>query len=478
MSQLQTINFVLNGQQVNVSMDDTQQSLLSFLRDSVRKTGTKEGCNEGDCGACTVVIGKANGDKVKYKAVNACILLLAQVDNCEVITVEGVQGDDGALHPVQQALVDYHGSQCGFCTPGFVMSLYAHYRNRLPADRQTLKDTLAGNLCRCTGYGPILAAGQAMYNYPEPKGENTASDAAVLTQNDAQIQNSTAEIFSPKTEEQLQELLQKFPDATLWAGGTDTGLWLTKKLQHLPRIILLGKIATLNFVKDRKQGLSIGAMASYSDVIGIIAEKWPAFGEVIRRTGSTQIRNSGTIGGNIANGSPIGDMAPILIVLGAKLVLRKQGQQREILLEDFFIEYGKQDLAAGEYLAEILISKQAEQLEFRTWKISKRFDQDISAVLGAFSWEDDEDKIANMRIAFGGMAATPKRAKATEDVLRDNIVTEALLDKACQALNEDFTPLSDMRASSSYRQEIAASLLRKAFANKPVSLAKADEVSS
>ncbi|MBL4617930.1 MAG: FAD binding domain-containing protein [Robiginitomaculum sp.] len=336
MSQLQTINFVLNSQQVSVSISDTQQSLLSFLRDSVRKTGTKEGCNEGDCGACTVVIGKITGDQIKYKAVNACILLLAQVDNCEVITVEGVQGDDGALHPVQQALVDYHGSQCGFCTPGFVMSLYAHYRNRLPADRQTLKDTLAGNLCRCTGYGPILAAGQAMYNYPEPKDEITASDKAVLSQGDDQIQNSTAEIFAPKTEEQLQELLQKLPEATLWAGGTDTGLWLTKKLQNLPQIILLGKIATLNFVKDTPQGLSIGAMASYSDVIAIVAGKWPAFGEVIRRTGSTQIRNSGTIGGNIANGSPIGDMAPILIVLGAKLVLRKQGQQREIFLEDFY----------------------------------------------------------------------------------------------------------------------------------------------
>jgi xanthine dehydrogenase small subunit len=473
MSQLQTINFVLNSQKFSVPITDTQQSLLAFLRDNLRKTGTKEGCNEGDCGACTVVIGRPSADSVKYEAVNSCILLLAQVDNCEVITVEGVQGDDGSLHPVQQALVDYHGSQCGFCTPGFVMSLYAHYRNRLPADRQSLKDTMAGNLCRCTGYGPILAAGQAMYNYPEPKMEITAHDLAIFPQNDAQSQRSDDQVFAPKTEEELQQLLQLHPDATLWAGGTDTGLWLTKKLQDLPQIILLGKIATLNFVKDTKQGLSIGAMASYSDVMGIVADKWPDFGEVIRRTGSTQIRNSGTIGGNIANGSPIGDMAPILIVLGAKLILRKQEQQREILLEDFFIEYGKQDLAAGEYLAEIVIPKQAEQLELRALKISKRFDQDISAVLGAFSWAEDGDKIVNMRIAFGGMAAIPKRALATEKVLQKNIITDDLLDKALQALATDFTPLSDMRASSRYRQQIAASLLRKAFANESVSLAKA-----
>ncbi|MBL1430743.1 MAG: xanthine dehydrogenase small subunit [Robiginitomaculum sp.] len=471
MKQLQTINFVLNGQQFSVPITDTQQSLLAFLRDNLRKTGTKEGCNEGDCGACTVVIGRPSTGNVKYEAVNACILLLAQVDNCELITVEGVQGDDGALHPVQQALVDYHGSQCGFCTPGFVMSLYAHYRNRLPADRQSLKDTMAGNLCRCTGYGPILAAGQAMYNYPEPKGEVTPENLSIVPQDDSQ--NLDDQIFAPKTEEELQELLQLYPDATLWAGGTDTGLWLTKKLQHLPQIILLGKIATLNFVKDTKQGLSIGAMASYSDVMAIVADKWPNFAEVIRRTGSTQIRNSGTIGGNIANGSPIGDMAPILIVLGAKLILRKQEQQREILLEDFFIEYGKQDLAAGEYLAEILIPKQAEKLNLATWKISKRFDQDISAVLAAFSWEADGDKIADIRIAFGGMAATPKRAKTTENILRDNVVTDDLLDQACEALNEDFTPLSDMRASSSYRQQIAQNLLRKAFAAVPVSLAKA-----
>lgn len=471
MSETQYVQFLLNGQPTRVPITDKHQTVLQYLRASARLTGTKEGCAEGDCGACTIVIGELEAGEVKYRALNGCILLLAQIHGHEVITVEGVQDKDGRLHPVQQALVDFHGSQCGFCTPGFVMSLYAHYRNNLPNDRQSLKDTLAGNLCRCTGYGPILAAGQAMYGYQS----SPIPDTKTALQGIPHVQPVTDDLlFAPTSESELQEILQAHPTATLWAGGTDTGLWLTKKLQHLSAIVLLGGIKSLDFVEQTKTGIRIGAMCRYSDLIELFASKWPDFAEVIRRTGSTQIRNSGTVGGNIANGSPIGDMAPMLMVLGASLLLRNQNGQREVLLEDFFIAYGEQDLRPGEYLAEIHLPKSAERLHFSASKVSKRFDQDISAVLGAFAWELTNDKMQNVRIAFGGMAATPKRAALAEQTLEGKAITDQQIRLAISALRQDFTPLDDMRASAKYRNQIAGALLQKAFCEQPLSLAKAE----
>ncbi len=482
MTDHQQICFVLNGQMVRVDPTDTHQTLLQFLRSHPERTGTKEGCAEGDCGACTIVIGQLDGDKVQYRALNACILLLAQVDGREVITVEGLQDQTGRLHPVQQALVDFHGSQCGFCTPGFVMSLYAHYRNQLPNDRQTLKNTLAGNLCRCTGYGPILAAGQAMYGYDAPEHIDSVSLLReVSKEKPLQLEapgidpTQTEHLFAPTNEEELQDLMQTHPDATLWAGGTDTGLWVTKRLSRLPCMILLHKIESLNFIHETSDGLHIGAMTRYGQLIELITEKWPGFGEVIRRTGSTQIRNAGTLGGNIANGSPIGDMPPILIALGATLVLRSKNGDREIPIEDFFIEYGKQDLRPGEYVQTIKIPREAEQLQFTSWKISKRFDQDISAVLGAFSFTRTHGKITEARIAFGGMAAIPKRAAACEKALLNTNGDAAALADAIKALAEDFTPMADMRASDQYRMQVAQSLLQKALLTEsPVYLGKSE----
>jgi len=453
-----------------VTPRDPHISLLQYLREQAALRGTKEGCAEGDCGACTIVLGQLDGAKVKYRAINACIYLLAQVHGCEVITVEGLQDQDGALHPVQQALVEFHGSQCGFCTPGFVMSLYAHYRNQLPNDRRSLKDTLAGNLCRCTGYGPILSAGQAMYGYQRP---DEPDNLAILQAIEAARQQGER-LFIPTTEQELQELLQNYPDAVLWAGGTDTGLWLSKHLQELSTIILLGQIPSLDFVRENKDGLAIGATTAYADVIELFTNKWPAMGEVMRRIGSTQIRNSGTIGGNIANGSPIGDMAPMLMVLGGKLRLTSANGIREILLEDYFIAYGKQDLQAGEYVHSIFIPKATEDMIFHAWKISKRFDQDISAVLGAFAYERNGQEIKKLRIAYGGMAAIPKRAVLSEKVLQGTAGTPEQLKQAKLALIQDFTPLSDMRASAQYRQQVAGALLTKAFSFNPVSLAIAE----
>ncbi|PHR62644.1 MAG: xanthine dehydrogenase small subunit [Robiginitomaculum sp.] len=480
MTHSQQICFVLNGQMARVDPTDTHQTLLQFLRAHPDLTGTKEGCAEGDCGACTIVIGQLDGAEVQYRALNACILLLAQVDGREVITVEGLQDKSGQLHPVQQALVDFHGSQCGFCTPGFVMSLYAHYRNQLPADRQSLKNTLAGNLCRCTGYGPILAAGQAMYGYEAPEQIDTVSLLReIQKQKPLQLDapgidpTQTEQLFAPTSEDELQDLMHAHPDAVLWAGGTDTGLWVTKRLSRLPCVILLHKIESLNFMRETPDGYHIGAMTRYSQLTQQITEKWPDFGEVIRRTGSTQIRNAGTLGGNIANGSPIGDMPPILISLGATLVLRKKGSDREIPIEDFFIEYSKQDLRAGEYVQAIKIPNSAAQSQFTSWKISKRFDQDISAVLGAFCLTRDRDKITDVRIAFGGMAAIPKRASACEKALLHTNGDATALAKATKALAEDFTPMADMRASDQYRMQVAQSLLHKALiSDSPVYLGK------
>ncbi|MBL4596660.1 MAG: xanthine dehydrogenase small subunit [Robiginitomaculum sp.] len=472
MSRSAHIQFILNGQLHQVEPVDTHQTLLQYLRGQAALRGTKEGCAEGDCGACTLVVGELSGNKIVYRALNACILLLAQIDGCEVISVEGVQDKDGGLHPVQQALVDFHGSQCGFCTPGFVMSLYAHYRNGRPADRESLKTALAGNLCRCTGYGPILAAGQAMYNYQQPEVMDTVSLLREIANNELvlHVADDDNQLFAPTNESELQQLLQQYPTATLWAGGTDAGLWITKRLARLPTIIMLGKIAELNFVRQTSAGIHMGAMARYVDVCDILATEWPAFGEVIRRTGSVQVRNAGTLGGNIANGSPIGDMAPVLIALGAKLTLAKQGSTREILLEDFFVAYGQQDLGPGEYVRSIFIPTGSAQLA--TWKISKRFDQDISAVLGAFCFSLAGGRITELRIAYGGMAATPKRALATEAVLLGQVPSEEILATATLSLAEDFTPISDMRASSSYRMQSAQALLRKTFSASHVYLAK------
>ncbi len=462
-----SIRFLLNGQIVCVTTDDPHMSLLQYIREQAALCGTKEGCAEGDCGACTLVVGKIIDGEVKYRALNACILLLAQIHGCEVITVEGLQGEDGALHPVQQALVEFHGSQCGFCTPGFVMSLYAHYRNQLPNDRQSLKTALAGNLCRCTGYGPIIAAGQAMYGYPKP----VEPDSLKILQTITGTPQQDERLFAPTTETDLQELLQKYPDAVLWAGGTDAGLWLSKNLQDISNIILLGSIPELDFVRDDESGLHIGATTRYADVIELCADKWPAMGEVMRRIGSTQIRNSGTIGGNIANGSPIGDMAPMLITMNARLNLASAEGIREILLESYFLEYGKQDLRPGEYIHSIFIPKPARDVIFHAWKISKRFDQDISAVLGAFSYERKKGRINNLRIAYGGMAAIPRRAFLAEQALEGTCADDTSIAQACQALIRDFTPLDDMRASAKYREQVAKALLNKAFQDNPVSLA-------
>ncbi len=458
------VSFTLNGKAVELQNPDPTQTLLNWLRQSRTLTGTKEGCAEGDCGACTVVIGDPNATPT-WQAMNACIVFLPTLDGKTVITVEGV-AKDGNLHPVQRALVEHHGSQCGFCTPGFVMSLYAHYRNDGAVDEETLNDVLAGNLCRCTGYAPIIRAAKAMYDYPKVEEialtAATKQDTLALSMTDP-LTGTKKQYFAPQTLDALAALYTDHPDATILAGGTDVGLWVTKKHAVLETLIDIGRVAGFAEIAQDKNKLSIGAGARYANAYAALGNLHPTLGEMVRRIGSTQIRNAGTIGGNIANGSPIGDMPPPLIALGAILVLRKGETRRRIALEDFFIAYGQQDLAPGEFVEAVIVPKPDPSTRFAVYKISKRFDQDISALCGAFFVRLQGEDVSEARFAFGGMAAIPARAKAAEAALIGKAWSETNLRAAMTALAQDFTPLSDMRASADYRLQAAQNLMWKFY---------------
>ncbi len=459
------VRFRLDGRVVEVVNPDPTLTLLRWLRSDGARAGTKEGCAEGDCGACTVVVADGSEAMPVFRAVNACILFLPMLDGMTLYTVESLSPSEGPLHPVQQAMVDLSGSQCGFCTPGFVMSLYAHYRNGAATDDDTVHDALAGNLCRCTGYGPIVAAARAM-NAPPHVAESvpTAVDAdGMLALVFSDPRGPQREFFAPRDLAELEAVSQAHPDATYVAGATDVGLWVTKKLQVLQTIISLNKVAELRQMRDTGASLEIGAGVRYSEAFAALAALSPDLGELLRRLGSVQVRNAGTIGGNIANGSPIGDSPPPLIALGAQIVLNKSGVRRTVALEDFYIAYGKQDRAPGEFVETIIVPKPAPGTVFHTYKLSKRFDQDISAVCAAIALKVEGGTARGVRIAYGGMAATPKRASAAEAALEGKPWNEASVETAMAALEQDFTPLTDMRASAAYRRTAAKNLLRRAL---------------
>ena len=465
------IKFLMDGDVRTLEACDPSSTVLEWLRESEHRCGTKEGCAEGDCGACTVVIGELVEDRVRYRAINACIYLLPMLHGKELITVESI-GSSKAMHPVQESMVECHGSQCGFCTPGFVMSLFARYQNSDPSLPRSVNTVLAGNLCRCTGYGPIQKAAaslednedlQAKFGGPETV-EKLKAIAAMPPEpiqfHDA-VQATNRKGFAPTTEKQLCGILQNHPDAVVVAGATDVGLWITKKLASLSTLVFLGNIGALRKIETTEAGTEIGAGVTYSDALAHLRKVHGDLGELLERIGSVQVRNSGTIGGNIANGSPIGDTPPFLIALDAKLKLASTAGERALPIEDFFIDYGKQDLRPGEYVKSVIIPSVAPDQLFRTYKVSKRFDQDISAVCGAFSVTLHEGQVRSARIAFGGMAATPKRALACENALLGQNWTTQSIEAACSALADDFSPLSDMRASAVYRNKIAQNLLRK-----------------
>jgi xanthine dehydrogenase small subunit len=445
------------------------RTVLDYLRLEERARGTKEGCNEGDCGACTVALGSLKDGRLVYEPVNACILLLGHLDGKELVSVDDLS-TDGHLHPVQQALVDTHGSQCGFCTPGFVMSLFTLYQKGGAPTREEIATHIAGNLCRCTGYRPIIDAGLASCNghatdrWARKADAVTARLKALDDGTDVFIGSPHSFIARPARAETLARLAAEHPDATIVSGATDVGLWITKQMRDLPKIILTGGVNALHVVSDMGAHIAIGAAATYAEATPALSSIDPDVAEVLRRLGSTQVRASGTVGGNIANGSPIGDMPPMLIALGATLTLRHGGTERALPLEDFFIAYGKQDRKPGELVWRVDVPKLKHNEAFRAYKLSKRFDQDISAVMAAIRFTLDGRRIASARIAFGGMAATPKRAGATEEALTGTSLDQpAAWDSAIASLGRDFQPISDMRASASYRMDAAQGLLRKAL---------------
>jgi xanthine dehydrogenase small subunit len=535
------ITFIFRGQRRELKDFPPTRSVLDWLREDQRATGTKEGCNEGDCGACTVVLARVEDGRLVHRPVNACITLLGMLDGAELITIEDL-AEGGKLHPIQQAMVEHHGSQCGFCTPGIVMSLFALGKAGGTVDRDRINDQLAGNLCRCTGYRPIVDAAMASVGNGEDRFDKESADRAealagltadggamiaspslilslskdvrehsraassILRQ--AQDEDASAGFFAvPRGLDELCSLAAAHPDATILAGATDVGLWITKQFRPIKKLIWLGRVEELKRMDDSPECLVIGAGVSHEAALPALAAISLDLGELGRRFGSMQVRAQGTVGGNIANGSPIGDWAPAFIALGAEVGLisaaaksvpspsmRGEGQDegqgelaqrptpgeltqpltpalspqarrgRSLALESFFIAYGKQDRRPGEIVASLTIPKPKPDEHFRCFKISKRFDEDISAVMGAFRLTVADGVVTAARVAFGGMAATPKRAPLTEAALEGvKLNDQATWSAALDALAQDYQPISDMRASSRYRAETARALLMKAL---------------
>ncbi|MGU3362656.1 xanthine dehydrogenase small subunit [Methylobacterium sp. M6A4_1b] len=471
------IRFLLGHEARTIEACDPTLTVLDWLRGSERLIGTKEGCNEGDCGACTVVVvrpeGPAGAERLRYRTVDACITFLGMLDGCQLLTVEHLRAADGTLHPVQRLMVEEHGSQCGFCTPGFVMSLFALTKDPPAAAGEVwvspspIDDALAGNLCRCTGYAPIVRAAERALAAPEADAFDAAHDdtlARLLALRDDEtvaVSGPKGRFLAPATTRALVDLVTVHPEATIVAGATDVALWVTKGLRVLDPVIWLGRVRDLATIAETPQGLRIGAGVTLAAAGAALADRHPDLGELFRRHGAAQTRNAGTLGGNIANGSPIGDAAPALIALGATLHLASRSGPRDLPLEDFFVAYGRQDRAAGEIVTGVTIPALPRGARLSVYKISKRFDEDISAVLGAFRLTLDGGLVAEACIAYGGMAGTPKRAAQAEAALVGRPLDPASVPAFKAALARDFTPLTDMRASAAYRLRVAGNLIER-----------------
>ena len=469
------IEFSLNGEIIRLSDIRPDTTLLNWLRLDAQKTGTKEGCAEGDCGACTVFMRLKRPDVTggfydEMRAVNACILFMPMLDGAIITTVEGIAGPDGTLHPVQQAMIENHGAQCGFCTPGFITSLYHLWRSGSDFSEAQIEDGLAGNLCRCTGYGPIVTAAKALRAYEIPNWEHDrilAEDAFLTTAISAseplEISCDGMRFYAPTDSAQAARLYAENNTAYILSGGTDIGLWVTKQHRELSCFISTGRLRDCAMVTKDKGGTLIGANVTHNQAMTSMTDMPDALYEVWRRFGSAQVRATGTVCGNIANGSPIGDLSPCFLALDGSVTLLSPAGERTVSLDDFFISYGVQDRQDDEFVSAVFLPDLPPNHSFHAYKISKRFDQDISAVLMAMRLEVVDEIITNIRLAFGGMAATPKRALVTEKALVGRNLSDITSDELMAVMAQDFTPLSDMRASSSYRLQVASNLIRKAF---------------
>jgi len=460
------IRFWFRGELRSVTGISPQKTVLRWLREDENALGTKEGCGEGDCGACTVVIGSLEplaSEGLRLRAVNSCLLFLPALDGKALFTIEDL---GTALHPVQRALVDLHASQCGFCTPGFAMSLWADYQERSsPPGRDEAVSLLSGNLCRCTGYRPILEAAAAAWNYPETK-LNRVPVATALES----VRSLPALTYrhggqgwdAPRTVDELCALAESQPEAQMVAGATDVGLWVTKGLRDLGNFISVAAVPELKTVRYEEGDLLLGAGLSLTDAFRVLVARHPELSVWADRFASPPVRNAGTLGGNVANGSPIGDSSPVLMALGASVVLRRGERTRELPLEKFFLGYQKTAREPGEVLVAFRLPVLPPGSSFRAWKVSKRRDQDISAVCGAF-WlvQDTRGFVVEVRLAFGGMAAVPSRAGGAEGALRGRPFHREALAEAQEALDADFAPLTDGRATADYRRTVARNLLTR-----------------
>ncbi len=460
------VQFIYENKLIELENPDPNQTILNFIRDELKQTGTKEGCAEGGCGACTIVLGELENKKIRYKAINSCISFTPSLHGKQLIVVENLVSKNGSYHPVQEAMAKYHASQCGFCTPGFVMSIFAMSKNKIKNNEDDIKDAISGNLCRCTGYRPIIdAAKNIKETLSDEFNKNSKKTINLLKKIHSKsiiIENNNKKYFAPKTINELKAVIQKNTNFDFLSGGTDLSLKVTKNRQEIKKIIDLKNIQELNFIKIKNNKIIIGSTTPLINFEKFILKYYPDFNSILRRYGSVQIRNVGTIGGNIATASPIGDTLPLLLSLNAKLIIQTKNGNKEVFLNNFFIKYRKTKLKKGEFIKSIVIPIYKNH-NFKAYKISKRFDDDISSVCASFNFKIKNQRIHDVAIAYGGMAEIPKRARNCENFLKNSKFSEDIFEKAKNLLKKDFSPISDMRASKKYRLEVAKNLLLKFY---------------
>ena len=461
------IKFVRKNEIVELSNPDPNETLLNFIRTKLKKTGTKEGCAEGGCGACTVVLGELENNNINYKAINACIVFVTSLEGKQLILVEDLVSKNGTLHAVQDAMVNYHGSQCGFCTPGFVMSLFAMYKNFSSYKEDTIKDSIQGNLCRCTGYKPIINAAKSLNK--KNKFDHFSGNKRIIInllkkikQRSVAISGNGKKYFAPRSVRELNKILKQNPNSKLLSGGTDASLIVTKERKDLSSLIYMNSIDELNYIKKNNNYIEVGATVSLINFESFIKKDFPDFFQILKRYGSVQIRNVCTIAGNIATASPIGDTLPLLLSLDSQIIIKGKSKTKILPLNGFFINYRKTKLKKGQFIHSIRIPLLGKNI-FKAYKISKRIDDDISSVCASFNIEINNNKIKKIKIAYGGMSSIPKRAFNCEKMLLNSFLSDNTINKAKKLLEKDFNPITDARASKKYRMEVAKNLLEKCF---------------